>query len=56
MWPYGTFPIALDTVTEVMTKNEIMTVDQVEGRFRTIREALTIFERLCNTQFNPTQF
>lgn len=26
-----------------------------EVRFRTIREALTIFERLCNTQFNPTQ-
>jgi hypothetical protein len=26
-----------------------------EGQFRTIREALAIFERLCNTQFNPTK-
>lgn len=27
----------------------------LEGRFRTIREAFAIFERLCNTQFNPTK-
>ncbi|HEY4478551.1 MAG TPA: hypothetical protein VI775_01785 [Candidatus Paceibacterota bacterium] len=26
-----------------------------ERKFRTIREAVVIFERLCNTQFNPTK-
>ncbi|MEK7213531.1 MAG: hypothetical protein AAB637_00235 [Patescibacteria group bacterium] len=26
-----------------------------EKRFRAIREAIAIFERLCNTQFNPTK-
>ncbi len=26
-----------------------------ERRFRTIREAIAIFERLCNRQFNPTK-
>ena len=30
-------------------------IAKFEGRFRAIRESLAIFERLCNTQFNPTK-
>ncbi len=30
-------------------------INSFAERFRTIHEALAIFERLCNTQFNPTR-